>query len=102
MGHWLGRLNLYRTKAQKWIFDENAALRNTQFEFKDKENPQGYVTSLSSELHDTPMNDLLKVHSKYKHALEQKLLSDLHLLLWKEEPQLEGFFFSSREYLLFE
>jgi len=73
---------LRRTKAQKWIFDENAALRNTQFEFKDKENPQGYVTSLSSELHDTPMNDLLKVlhyaaQEEYKPELIDSILEHL-------------------------
>ena len=34
-------------KTQKWIFDESAQLRKTKFDFKDKENPQGYVSRIS-------------------------------------------------------
>ena len=41
---------LKENKTQEWIFNEITQLRNLMFDFKDKENPLGFVTGLSGQL----------------------------------------------------
>ena len=53
-------LNMLRkTKPQKWIYDECRNIYSMSFRFKDKERPQGYVSSLASDLHFYPFEDVL-------------------------------------------
>lgn len=44
---------------QKWIHDENELLAKMHFQFKDKESPRNYVTSIVSFLHRYPLNQTL-------------------------------------------
>ena len=40
---------LKEKKTQQWIFDEITQLRKVMFEFRDKENPFGFVQGLAGQ-----------------------------------------------------
>ena len=53
-------LNMLKSeKPYKWIFDEMTGLGKIKFNFKDKEKPINYVSSVSSDMHIYEMEDLL-------------------------------------------
>ena len=65
---------------QKYIFEEIQKVNNLKFDNKDKEKPDGYVTSLSARMHKYPMEDILRVNylmEDYKPEVIKKCLNDL-------------------------
>ena len=64
----------------EWIFDECKNLNAMQFRFKDKTRPQSYACSLSSRLHDYPMEEALSggyLQTEWKPELISQVLDNL-------------------------
>uniref|UniRef100_A0A0B7AYG5 Insulin-degrading enzyme n=2 Tax=Arion vulgaris TaxID=1028688 RepID=A0A0B7AYG5_9EUPU len=56
-------INMLREKGpQEWIFKECQDLAAMSFNFKDKESPNAYTSSLSSRLQEYPISDILSVY----------------------------------------
>ena len=52
-------INLLKQGEEVWVFNEMKMLEEINFRFKGKEQPQGYVTSLSRLMHLYPPEDVL-------------------------------------------
>ncbi|GFS16143.1 insulin-degrading enzyme-like [Elysia marginata] len=57
---------LRKEGAQEWIFKECQDLASMSFNFKDKESPRAYTSSLASRLQEYPMEDVLRAYSLFE------------------------------------
>lgn len=74
-------LKMLREKgANERIFEEIKKISKFQFDYKDKEKPIGYTTSLVSRMHNYPIEDVLKIGylmEDYKPDLIEKTINSL-------------------------
>lgn len=57
-------INMLREGEELWVFNEMKMLNEISFRFKDKEQPHGYVTSLTKSMHSYQPEDVLYGHYK--------------------------------------
>jgi len=56
-------LNMLKSREpEKWIFEEIKKINKLSFDFKDKEQPMGYVSGLARTMQDFPVEDVLQVY----------------------------------------
>ncbi|KAI5707248.1 hypothetical protein M8J75_016018 [Diaphorina citri] len=73
-------LSELRRRPQEWIFKEYKEILDIEFRFKEKEKPSSYVSSLCSNLHLYPLNEILVAPymlTEYKPDLISDLLNRL-------------------------
>jgi insulysin len=79
-------LNMVRNEGvHKWLVDETSELGKIKFEYKDKENPISYVSSLSCDMHIYDMDDALcggYYQTKYEPNKIKEILGELFVKLY--------------------
>lgn len=72
---------------QKWVYDEINSLGKIKFEFKDKEKPINYVSSLTSDMHVHGMEDVLSANY-YLTKYDPDAIKDLYKYLTPEKMKV--------------
>lgn len=65
---------------EKWIFDELSSISAIKFRFHDKENPQSYVTHLTSHMRYIPMEDIVSHPYQMENYRPERIKEILGLL----------------------
>jgi insulysin len=85
---------LKQTGVQRWIFDEWERIKAIKFDFKEKEKPRDYVSSIASNMHDFPIEDVLRnYYAKVEYKPEQ-----IEQLLGYLEPRNMRFIVTSKKF----